>query len=263
MAPEPRPRRSCRHRKYDNPDINIPSGSPAYHDRRSNANVDVNNGQTSVNWNGDQGNGFNLDSGTGGTNFRYSSNGNGYDTDCSDDEDNYSPGRSGSSRNNPYPSSTSTSSTGADSLPNSAQLVKAGGDDKSKLMPIAIIVPVVVGFAILLLGIGFFVMWRKRRAAAREGSAEEGSGENASAGGSSSQMEMRGGEGQMTGTVIGLVGPTKYEIPPTYEASSRDRSVSSSGNVSEVNPFADPVVADGIRRGSGGTDGHNGRGATV
>jgi hypothetical protein len=39
--------------------------------------------------------------------------------------------------------------------------------------------------------------------------------------------------------------------------------VASSGEVSEVNPFADPVVADGIRRGSGGTGGHNGRGLVV
>lgn len=206
MAPEPRPRRSCRHRNSGNPNVNIPSGSPSYHNRRSNANVDVNNGQTSVSWTGDQGSTFNLNSGTGGTNVNYSSNGSGDDTDCSDDEDNHSSGGSGSSGYNPY--STSTSTSGAESLPNSAQLVKAGGDDGNKLAPIAIIVPVVVGVALLLLGIGFFVIWRKRRAAAREGSVEEASGENANAG---SQAEMRGGEGQMTGTVIGLVGPTKVE----------------------------------------------------
>jgi len=139
-------------------------------------------------------------------------------------------------------------------------LVNANSNSNSNsLNPIAVIVPTLVGAALLILAIGGFFIWRRRRREAAAAAAASSSGSNS---GTSERGGMRGG-------ALGGVVDEKLEIPPRYEDARHDRSISVPVSPSpSENPFADPtdpepayeppvspvteveraVVTDGLRR---------------
>jgi LPXTG-motif cell wall-anchored protein len=84
-----------------------------------------------------------------------------------------------------------TPTVASDVLPTGASLVNANSNSNSNsLNPIAVIVPTLVGAALLILAIGGFFIWRRRRREAAAAAAASSSGSNS---GTSERGGMRGG----------------------------------------------------------------------
>lgn len=89
------------------------------------------------------------------------------------------------------------SSTAAADINGVAQLpgVEVDADDGNSVNPVAIILPVLAGVALLLLAVGGFLIWRRRRRAAAAAS-DTSTEMRASTTASESAQDLRGGAGE-------------------------------------------------------------------
>ncbi|KAI5855170.1 hypothetical protein BZA05DRAFT_472083 [Tricharina praecox] len=184
------------------------------------------------------------------------------DTDDTDSDDDDRRWRRPSSTSTPTGTSAADLANG-NGVPTGASLVSSGNNNENSIHPVAIILPVLAGVALLLLAIGGFMIWRRRRraaaaaAAAADGSMGTETEMSVAASAAESTANLRGGAGAGGTAAYGekyYPGPPGAEIPPRYEDSQRDRSVSVSTVSRHEDPFADPY-----ERGLDHSHGHGNR----